>query len=100
MTEKLGTLTGAGTLQTSNITRHEHHKIFIKVSSYVSTVTLRIEDVSLGTDAPINLHGSGSNYTITADGGYSYLLENERVDMLQFNFVSGDATIEVYYRGW
>lgn len=100
MTQILGTLSSSGTVQTDIITRHEHHKISIIISDISGTVVLRIEDVSLGTDNPINLHGSNSNFSITENGGYSYLIENERFDKLQFNFVSGTATIKVHYRGW
>ena len=100
MTDILGTLTAPGTVQTSNISRHEHHKISIIVSGISETVVLRIEDVSLGTTNPINLHGSGDNFSLTEDGGYSYLIENERFDKLQFNFVSGTATIKIHYGGW
>lgn len=100
MVEKIGTLTSAGSVQTDNITRHEHHKITIIVSSFVSEITLRIEDISIDANAPINLDGSNDNYIISANGGNSYLIENERFSKLQVTVDSGDATIDIYYTGW
>lgn len=100
MTQLLGTLTGPGTLDTGQITRHEHHKITIIVSSYVSDAVIKIEDISVDSDNPINLDGLNETKSLTADGGWSFLIENERFDKLRVNFVSGDATIKAYYRGW
>lgn len=100
MAQKVGELTGTGTLDINDVRRHEHHKITVVVSSYVSTVTLKIEDISINDSIPINLHGSNNSFTLSADGGNNYLIENEKFEKLRVNFVSGDATLTVYYTGW
>jgi len=43
---------------------HEHHKIYITVTNFVSDVTLLLEDISFGV-SPLNPLGS---YTITSNG--------------------------------
>ena len=100
MTQLIGELTSPGTIDINGISRYEHHKITVVVSSYVSDVVFKIEDVSVDESNAINVHGSNSSFTLSSDGGNSYLIENERFEKLRINFVSGDATLTVYYNGW
>ncbi len=99
MVQNLGTISSPGTIAISDIQRYEHHKVYVKVTNYVSSVTLRIEDITVGSSDAVNLSQNGDE-TITDNGTYCYLIENSRMDDMQVNFVSGDATIEVYYTGW
>jgi hypothetical protein len=100
MTQLVGTLSSPGTLVIQDVKRHEHHRITITVSSLVTNPVIRIEDVSINLSNPVNLDGSNSSKTLQSEEAYSYLIENEKFDRLQVNFVSGDATLTVHYSGW
>lgn len=106
MAKIIGQLTSSGTLEISErITRHEHHNIYVKVSNFVTNVTLRIEDytiAALTSDAndTINLNAQNESETLTGNGTYSYLIANKRMTNIRVNFVSGDATLDVYYEAW
>ena len=99
MVNKIGTLSAPGTLVIPSVQRYEHHKIYLKVTSYTSTITIVVEDVSLGEAFPIDLHSSGT-FTITGNGAYGYQYENARCDDLRLNLTGGSATVEVFYNGW
>ena len=105
MVQKIGTIVTSGNLKIERLQRFEHHKIYVKVTNYVSTVNLKIEDYTIADNTSdvtdvINLNASTVSETIGSNGIYSYLLENCRVDSLNLNFISGDATLEIYYTGW
>ena len=100
MAQLLGELTEVGTLNTDIITRHEHHKIIVVVSNYVSDVSFKVEDISFGESNPINLNGANGTKTLDGNEAWSFLIENERFNKLRANFVSGDATLNIYYEGW
>jgi hypothetical protein len=106
MVQRIGTISSPGVLDfNKKLVRYEHHKIYIKVTNFVSDVELRIEDTTItivtgDSDDVVNLNSSDYNYKINENGTSSYLLENSRVEDLRVNFISGDATLEVYYTGW
>lgn len=105
MVQKIGSLSAPGVLGFDrSVARFEHHKIYVKVTSFVSEVNVRVEDktVAINTDDSadvVNLNAT-SNEIIDGNGIFSYLIENARMDGLQLNFVSGDADLEVFYTGW
>jgi len=99
MVQLIGTLSAPGTIVVPKVQRYEHHKIYLKVSNYTTTITVVVEDVSLGEAYPVDLHSSGT-YTITANGTYAYQYENARCDDLRINLSGGSATVEVFYNGW
>lgn len=98
MVQRVGTLTSAGELTTQDIFRYEHHKFIIKVTNFVSTVTISINDNTLGEK--VNLDRDNKVYKLTENTTYSFLCENQRMDEALIDFMSGDATLEVYYIGW
>lgn len=103
MSTKIGVLTGPGVLDIGSeegIIPHEHHLITFVVSGFVSDASIRVEDISEDSSSPINVDPKNTDTVLTANGGNSFSLPNVRYGKLRFNFVSGDATITVYYRGW
>jgi len=100
MTKLIGTLAGPGTIDEDDIKRHEHHKITLNVSNFVATVTIKIEELTNPSSNSTNLDSQDRSFTITENGDTTFVLENQRIDKLRINFVSGDATINAYYKGW
>ena len=100
MTEIIGELSAPGILNTTKVKRHEHHKIIISVSNFVSDVIIRIEEITSPSTNPVNLDELNRSFTLSENGDESFLLENMRIDNLRVNFVSGDATIKALYNGF
>lgn len=105
MTKYIGQLTSAGKLQISGLTRHEHHNIYVKVSSYSAIITIKIEDYTIAkitgdTTDTVNLNAQNESETITMDGVYSFLVENKQITDLQIDYVSGTGTLDIWYNGW
>lgn len=99
MVKKIGTLSSIGTIDIPDVRKYEHHKIYVKATSYISEVVIRVEDITIGDDSPVDLSSSGIR-KITSNDTYCYVHENARCEKLRLNFVSGDANLEVYYNGW
>lgn len=100
MTNIIGTLTGPEEIDFLDVKRHEHHKITLSVSEFVSDCVIMIEEVVRNSDNAVNLDGLDRVFVIDGNGDTSFVLENQRIDKLRINFVSGDATIKCAYNGW
>ena len=94
------TLTAPGVALFEDIKRHEHHKVVVSVSSFVSNVSIRIEEIVSSSTNPINLDNLDRTFYLTEEGDTSFVLENMRVDNLRVNFVSGDAELKCLYEGF
>jgi len=100
MTKYIGELTSPGTLTFKDTKRHEHHKIIVSVSNFVSDVVIKIEEKTSPSTNAVNLDELNRSFTLTEDGDESFVLENMRIDNLIINFVSGDAMIKCHYDGF
>lgn len=107
MVKKIGTLTSPDILVFDNIikaARFEHHKIYVKVTNLVSEVALRVEDrtiaINTGDNSDVVNLNATADEIISTNGVFAYVIENTRLDGIQLNMVSGDATLEVYFTGW
>lgn len=105
MVQRFGIITSGQSVVISEVVRFEHHKIYVKVTDFVSNVTLRVEDTTIAKNTQdladiVDLDPQGDGFIIRGNGVCSYLIMNTRMEELQINFVSGDATLEIFYVGW
>jgi hypothetical protein len=83
-----------------NIKQHEHHKIIVSVSNYISEVNIKIEEIIDNSSNYINLDKFDRVFSITDNGDTCFVLENMRIDNLVINFVSGSADLKLLYEGF
>lgn len=95
MANDIGVFTTASTSGIISGNDGKFHNFILTVTNYVSLTKVRIEY----TIDKINWYNvTDYDYEISANGNYNLIInENLTVGNLRFVYVSGNATIQVYY---